>query len=103
MADKSKLLVWHVPFTIKVEGSVSVLAATSAEAKAAVEAKIEDGSFGVDDENIAEEGIFHDGSVNFVKLKGNTPELSVATPTDDKPEEHNDWDAFEDDEADAED
>ena len=100
MVDKSKLKVFHVPFISEVKGTVSVLALDARGALAAVKNKVDDGSFGWDNDNLSEEGVLKDGSVNFNDVEGGdiVADMPVEQPNE-KPEDHNDWDAFEDDNA----
>lgn len=98
MVDKSKLRVFDAPFSTTVTGVVKVLATDAKGAAEALNAKLEDGSFGWDNNNLAEEGIIHDGSIYLASIIGGEIEGDEDTikETTDKPEEHPDWDAFED-------
>lgn len=100
----SDLKVYHVPFKTLVTGTISVLATSPEDAAERLDAKIEDGSLSWDDDNLCEEGVLHDGSVNFVSLGGGEIESSgnPVEQTNEKVEEHNDFDSFEfeDEEAD---
>lgn len=99
MTDKSKLKVFEIPFTTEVKGTILVLATSPEAAENFIDQKIEEGSFGWDKSNLTEEGVLHDGSMVFDQLKDG--DIRSGTPKerpDLKPEEHFDWDAFDDDE-----
>lgn len=100
--DKSKLKVWEVPFSTTVSGTILVLAEDAKGAIKFLEEKGEDGSLGWDKDNLAEEGILHDGSMHIHSL--NTTEIegddeNIKEFKELKPEDHQDWDAFEEEET----
>lgn len=101
--SKTDLKVYHVPFKSTVSGTISVLATSPEGAAAHLNTKLEDGSLGWDKENLAEEGVLHDGSISFESIQAGEIE-SAGDPVETKedPTEHNDWEAFEENDNDVE-
>lgn len=105
MVDKSKLKVWEIPFTSTVSGTILALAESQEQAIEYMNKKLENGSLGWDTDNLAEEGILHDGSIQFLKIEVSEPESPEGIDIKQnsmEPSEHPDWDVFEDDEAEIE-
>lgn len=92
---KSELKVFEVPFKTEVSGTVMVLAPDAEAATAYLEGKIEDATFGWDNNNLQEEGILHDGSIEFNEAKGGEIELNDPRPSQMEPKDHSMWGAFE--------